>query len=144
VLFRLLYLVTVRLFGWLKLLASTSAANNVEILILRHEVAVLRRQVTRPRPDLARPGDPVRPDSAAPPTTASASNRHPCHAAGLAPPPDHQTLTYPNRSGRPPITDECPVERGASQICSGQVGTGEVDPTQVGGCKICIAQVRPR
>jgi len=32
VLFRLLYLVTVRLFGWLKLLASTSAANNVEIL----------------------------------------------------------------------------------------------------------------
>ena len=43
-------------------------------------------------PDLARPGDPVRPDSAAPPTTASASNRHPCHAAGLAPPPDHQTL----------------------------------------------------
>jgi putative transposase len=36
VLFRLLYLVTIRLFGWLKLLASTSAANNVEILILRH------------------------------------------------------------------------------------------------------------
>jgi hypothetical protein len=48
--FRLLYLVTIRRFGWLKLLASTSAANNVEILIPRHEVAVLRRQVTRPRP----------------------------------------------------------------------------------------------
>jgi putative transposase len=43
------YLVTIRLFGWLKLLASTNAAKNVEILILRHEVAVLRRQVTRPR-----------------------------------------------------------------------------------------------
>jgi hypothetical protein len=49
VLFRLLYLVTIRRFGWLKLLASTSAVKNVEILILRHEVAVLRRQVTRPR-----------------------------------------------------------------------------------------------
>jgi hypothetical protein len=32
VLFRLLYLVTIRLFGWLKLLASTNAAKNVEIL----------------------------------------------------------------------------------------------------------------
>ena len=47
-LFRLLYLVTVRLFGWLKLLASTSAAKNVEILILRHEVAVLRHQGSKP------------------------------------------------------------------------------------------------
>jgi hypothetical protein len=48
VLFRLLYLVTVKLFGWLKLLASTTAAKDVEILILRHEIAVLRRQVSRP------------------------------------------------------------------------------------------------
>ena len=42
--FRLLYLITVRLFGWLGLLASKTAAKNVEILILRHEVAILRRQ----------------------------------------------------------------------------------------------------
>jgi putative transposase len=48
VLFRLLYLVTIRLFGWLGLLASRTATKNVEILILRHEVAMLRRQVSRP------------------------------------------------------------------------------------------------
>jgi transposase InsO family protein len=39
--------------GWLALLAGSDAAKDVEILILRHEVAVLRRQVARPRPDWA-------------------------------------------------------------------------------------------
>lgn len=33
----------------LGLLARSSRSNNVEILVLRHEVAVLRRQVIKPR-----------------------------------------------------------------------------------------------
>ncbi len=49
-LFRLLYLISVTVFDWLRLLARRAAAKDLDILILRHEVTVLRRQVDRPRP----------------------------------------------------------------------------------------------
>ncbi len=50
---RLLYLIVTQVFGWLALLGRGQASKNAEIMVLRHEVSVLRRQVTRPKPDWA-------------------------------------------------------------------------------------------
>ena len=47
--FRLAYLILARVLNWLALAARSDAAKDVEILVLRHEVAVLRRHNPRPR-----------------------------------------------------------------------------------------------
>jgi transposase InsO family protein len=50
---RLIYFIFVRVCGWLILLGRSSASKNAELLVLRHEVAVLRRTQPRPRLDWA-------------------------------------------------------------------------------------------
>jgi hypothetical protein len=50
---RLLYLILRTVVGWLGLLTRSGASKDAEILLLRHQLAVLRRQVSRPRPSWA-------------------------------------------------------------------------------------------
>ena len=43
------YLIFMRLCGWLALLPRSDGVKNTEILVLRHQIAVLQRQVRSPR-----------------------------------------------------------------------------------------------
>jgi putative transposase len=103
---RLLYLLFCRVMGWLALLARTSAGKDAELLMLRHEVAVLRRQVTRPRLDWA--------DRAALAGLARLRPRPSWHGLFIQPATLlrwHRELvrrrwTYPRRPGRPRTADE--------------------------------------
>jgi hypothetical protein len=88
------------------LLARSSASKDAELLVLRHEVAVLRRTSPRPRLDWAdravlaalirRLSTPVRTHRLVTPGTVLGWHRR------LA----AKSWTYPHRGGRPPLPDE--------------------------------------
>src|ERR687897_2584304 len=105
VLLRLLYLIFRQVLGLVLLLGRTTSTKDVELVVLRHEVAVLRRTNPRPRLDWA--------DRAVFAALVRRLPRAPrCHR--LVTPNTilgwHRRLvrrrwTYPNRTGRPPIDD---------------------------------------
>ncbi|MEV0057848.1 transposase [Saccharopolyspora shandongensis] len=106
---RPLYLIFVRIVGWLWLLGRSSASKDVELLVLRHEVAVLRRTNPKPRMNWA--------DRA---VFAALIRLLPkaLRAHRLITPGTvlrwHRRLvtrkwTYPNHTGRPPLDDAIAV-----------------------------------
>ena len=50
---RMLYLILIRITGWIALLVRSAASKDAELLVLRQEVAVLRRQNPKPKLDWA-------------------------------------------------------------------------------------------
>ena len=119
-LIRVLYLLMVRVFGWLVLLARSGTSKEVEILVLRHEVAVLRRQVARPKPDWADRAVIAALARLMPPP-AAAPDRDTRHPARLAPAPDQEQVDLSGRHRAPAGSGGGPelVRRLASRTLGG-------------------------
>ena|SRR5215472_18697488 len=91
----------VRLFGWLALLARSDASKDVEILVLRHEVAVLRRRVACPKPDWADRGVIAALTRLLPRHLRLHRDRDARHPTRLAPAPDEEQVEVSEYCGAP-------------------------------------------
>ena len=139
----------VRLCGWLALLSRSTASKDAELLVLRHEVAVLRRTQPRPRLDWA--------DRA---ILAALIRLLPTRLRmhRLVTPGTvlrwHRRLitrkwTYPHRTGRPPVNAEITafIERlatentagatSASRVSCSSLATGSARRRSAGSSKPC-------
>src|SRR5258708_13703664 len=98
----------IRVFGWLLLLGRSEASKDAEIIVLRHEVAVLRRQVLRPKPDWA--GRAVLPALARLLPAVLRAHRllPPGTLLAWHPPPLTRTRTYPGQPPPPPTPPDTP------------------------------------
>jgi hypothetical protein len=92
---RLLYLIFDRLLGWLLLLGRTPASKDLELLVLRHEVAVLRRTNPTPHLNWADRAVFAALDPAATRGAARSPPGHPGHGPAVAPPPGRQEVGLP-------------------------------------------------
>jgi hypothetical protein len=99
--FRLAYLMLARVLSWLALLARSDAAKDVEILVLRHEVAVLRRNNPRPRMSWLDRAVLSALSKLLPPPAAPAATGVTPDVAALARPPRRPQLDLPAPTTRP-------------------------------------------
>jgi hypothetical protein len=100
---RLLSLILIGLLNWLALLGRATSSKNIELLVLRHEVAVLRRTNPKPRLDWADRAVFAALIRRLPAVPARTPPGHSGHGPALASSPDHQEVDLPEplRSSTP-------------------------------------------
>ena len=112
----------VRVFGWLVFLVRSDAAKDMEILVLRHEVAVLRRQVARPKPDWVGRAVIAAFGQAAAQVAAAEPDRDTGHRAGLAPAPGQEEMDLRGHAGTAAGPGRSAGARGAADAAEAAMG----------------------